>query len=287
VRRNLASYQPYPIVKWVGGKRQLQDSILERIGDNFGTYFEPFFGGGAILFALNPAKAEISDVNQGLVNLYSAIKFSPVEFMDQASQLEKKYNELNDLEKKQEFFYVNRDAYNSTERVGNEQAARFLFLNKSCFNGMYRENSKGLFNVPFGKRAILNLYEAANVNAVSSSLQGVGLNLQSYAETIADAKAGDVVYFDPPYIPLTVTSAFTSYTAEGFGMDAQVELANIFRELDSKGVRVLLSNSSAPVMNELYEGYKLTPLSANRAISAKAPGRAKVTEYLVDSELRA
>jgi DNA adenine methylase len=267
VRRNLAGYKPYPIVKWVGGKRQLQDSILERIGDKFGTYFEPFFGGGAILFALNPQQAEISDVNQGLINLYSAIKFSPVEFMDHASQLEKKYNELNDLDSKQDFFYLNRETYNSIDRVGSEQAARFLFLNKSCFNGMYRENAKGIFNVPFGKRLNLNLYEEENVNAVSNSLQGVGLNLQSYQKTIAEAKSGDVVYFDPPYIPLTVTSAFTSYTAEGFGMDAQVELAKLFRELDSKGVRVLLSNSSAPVMNELYEGYR--------------------TEYLVDSDLRA
>lgn len=275
-----SSAQAQPLVKWAGGKRQLQERLLATFPDFTGTYFEPFLGGAAIFFALNPKKAVLSDVNEGLVNLYKCVQDDYLAVLAEAQKLEKKYNKL-DLDGQSELFYKTRESYNSSERKGLKNAVDFLLLNKAGFNGIYRENSSGGFNVPFGKRSSLVLATASNLELAAKSLQKAKISIQGFEKVESVAKAGDLVYFDPPYVPLSITSAFTSYSKDGFGEAHQVELSRVFRELSEKGVHVALSNSKTPLVEKLYQGFKLHELSATRQISAKNSGRNSVTELLV------
>ncbi|NBS62119.1 MAG: Dam family site-specific DNA-(adenine-N6)-methyltransferase [Microbacteriaceae bacterium] len=272
--------QAQPLVKWAGGKRQLQLRILEIFPDFSGTYFEPFLGGAAIFFALKPEQAVLSDINAGLINLYLNVKKNYIELHNACLKLESEFNNL-DSDAKSEMFYRLRNAYNESERKGLDAAALFLFLNKAGFNGIYRENASGGFNVPFGKKNSINLASLENLEAASQALQSAELNLVGYSQSVSSAQTGDLVYFDPPYVPLSITSAFTSYTKEGFGLTQQEELANTFKELDSRGVKVALSNSKTDVIQDLYKGFNFHELSATRQISAKTSGRSGVIEYLV------
>jgi DNA adenine methylase len=272
--------QAQPLVKWAGGKRQLQERILATFPAFTGTYFEPFLGGAAIFFALNPKKAVLSDVNQGLVNLYKCVQDDYLAVLAEAQKLEKKYNKL-DLDEQSDLFYKTRESYNSSERKGLKNAVDFLLLNKAGFNGIYRENASGGFNVPFGKRSNLVLVTASNLELAAKSLQKARISIQGFEKVVSVAKAGDLVYFDPPYVPLSITSAFTSYSKGGFGEAHQVELSRVFKELSDKGVHVALSNSKTPLVEKLYKGFKHHELSATRQISAKTAGRNSVTELLV------
>ena len=274
--------QAQPLVKWAGGKRQLQERILATFPAFTGTYFEPFLGGAAIFFALNPRKAVLSDVNEGLVNLYKCVQNDYLAVLAEAQKLEKKYNKL-DLDGQSELFYTIRESYNSSERKGLKNAVDFLLLNKAGFNGIYRENASGGFNVPFGKRSNLVLATERNLELVAKSLERAELLNQGFEDVEHTAKSGDLVYFDPPYVPLSITSAFTSYAKGGFGEAHQVELASVFKALSAKGVHVALSNSKTPLVEKLYKGFKLHELSATRQISAKTAGRNSVTELLVTS----
>lgn len=281
---NLDSLIVTPVVKWVGGKRQLQDTLLPILsagmGDFQGSYIEPFIGGGAMFFALKHGNSIISDINSGLINLYESLRSHPEELVATLRNIEQKYNSTP-LEQKRGLYYEFREKYNSESRSGLTQAANFLFLNKTSFNGMYRENKSGHFNVPFGNKVNINLGDTENLLTAASILGNAKIFNHSYIETTKDAKRGDLVYFDPPYVPLTATATFTSYSAEGFGFEKQEELANEFARLDGIGVKVVQSNSSSPLVEELYRNYKLVPVSASRNISAKSTGRKPVTELII------
>lgn len=278
------STAPTPIVKWVGGKRQLQSTLLPLLNKevNWGkaTYFEPFFGGGAMLLALQPKRAHFSDLNVGLVNMYRFVRDEPDEFGRKLREYESKYNVLG-LEEAKHFYLAEREVFNSNPRDGLEMAARFVFLNKAGFNGMYRENSKGGLNIPFGKRPKISLGEQANIDAVSRVLSGVEMHLQDYKKTVENAVEGDVVYFDPPYAPLNATSSFTGYTADGFNGEDQEILRDVALQLTERNVRVVLSNSSAEHIRTLYKDFEVQEITASRAISASAKGRAPVTELIM------
>jgi DNA adenine methylase len=273
-----------PIVKWAGGKTQLLGDILPLIQEGLtedSTYFEPFLGGGAVFFALGHRSSVVSDINVGLINLYSTVAIDLERFWTLCQQLEVRYNSLSDVEQSA-LYYQYRDEYNASERIGIDQALRFLFLNKACFNGLHRENAKGGFNVPWGKRRILSLGNLENLVNASALLAASQVTVRSFAETIDAASKGDVVYFDPPYVPLSVTSSFTSYSWQGFSIADQTGLAETFRTLDRRGVRVVLSNSSAPEVSEtLYPGFNIREVQAKRAVSASTRGRETVTEFLI------
>jgi DNA adenine methylase len=276
--------QGIPILKWVGGKRQLQNALLPVLGKGLvadgAAYFEPFLGGGAMFFALQHPRSVVADVNSGLINVYKMLRAEPQEFIDAAKALEVKYNTL-DPEEQKALYYEVRKNFNMTAREGLEQAVNFLFLNKAGFNGLYRENKSAEYNVPFGSRAIISLGTESNFMAVSESLKTTQILNAPYKQASSAAVQGDLVYFDPPYVPLTVTSHFTSYSSEGFDMRDQVELRDEFVRLDKLGVNVALTNSSAPAVLELYEGYNIAKLEATRNVSAKVGGRAPVIELLV------
>lgn len=279
---------PAPIVKWVGGKRQLQDRILAEFANSSfdaakNTYFEPFFGGGAILFALQPKKAVINDVNSKLVNLYRQVQSNLPELTREARKIESQYNSLApDLDAQLQYFLKRREDFNSGQPNNAEHAALFLFLNKAGFNGMYRENARGDFNIPFGKRAVLNLLDDGNLSSVSELLKEVQILNDDFSKAVEKtAKAGDLVYFDPPYVPLTVTAAFTGYTKEGFDPQMQQNLARIAKQLTERGVNVAISNSSHETVRELYgPDFESFPLMATRMLAAKSSSRAPVTELL-------
>lgn len=279
-------------MKWVGGKRQLQVPILRKIEEVFdrenATYFEPFFGGGAILFALEPKESYVSDINVGLVNLYNQVKDHPEKVKIELQRFETDYNQLNPADQLSYFLKV-RSEFNSKEnelfinRQGISGAASFLFLNKAGFNGMYRENAAGEFNIPFGKRQSVSLFEDSNLESVSNLFRNVDIRVQSYDKTVADAKPGDLIYFDPPYAPLTKTSSFEGYNSSNLGGFDQVALRDLVDDLTAKNVFCLVSNSSAKIIEEIYNGYNMEPLTASRAISASAQGRKAVKEYLIDN----
>lgn len=280
--------KPTPIVKWVGGKRQLQDRILAEFANSTfdsgkNTYFEPFFGGGAILFALQPKKAVINDVNSKLVNLYRQVQGNLAALTSEARKLETEYNSLSpNLDAQLQFYLAKRSVFNTGLPETPEHAALFLFLNKAGFNGMYRENARGDFNIPFGKRATLNLLDDGNLTSVSALLKEVEILNDDFSRAVENtAQAGDLVYFDPPYVPLTVTSAFTGYTKDGFDPEMQQNLASVAKKLTERGVNVAISNSSHETVRELYgSDFESFPLMATRMLAAKTASRAPVTELL-------
>jgi DNA adenine methylase len=287
-----------PFVKWVGGKRQLQERIAEKVPAFSGRYFEPFLGGGAMFFHLNPHQAILSDVNKKLINVYSQIKADWEKVAKICDAINQEFEQsLN----KSNYFYEKRTEFNSPSTEEFRSAALFLFLNKACFNGVYRENSKGHFNVPFGKRDVIQIYEPSNLKAVSLALKDAKLldrpferilpEYFSKDEKNPDAPvAGDLVYLDPPYIPLTKTAAFTSYTNDSFGAQAQRELQERLNdqitELTRRGVGVILSNSSAEETVRIYqsEGGMISdsePVYASRNVSATSGGRKPVKELIL------
>jgi len=272
-----------PLVKWAGGKRQLFTKIVGAFPEFSGTYIEPFFGGGAIFFGLSPRKAVINDVNKGLVNLYRTVQDKSPELLEACKAVEETYNVLS-MEEKSAFYYKVRVRYNENAKEDVSAAVDFIFLNKAGFNGIYRENSSGAFNVPFGKREKLSLLNEGNLAAVKRSLHATEIHDLGFIKLFEKIKPekGDLVYFDPPYVPLSPTASFTSYHESGFGRDEQMQLAKLFRDLAGDGVHVAMSNSSE-VDQSLYAGFQIRPLSASRSISATASGRKPVVEMLVTS----
>lgn len=272
--------KPKPFVKWVGGKRQLLKQFRE-LGfyppDGFdpitNTYFEPFVGGGAVFFDLLPKKAELSDLNKELVITYNVIK----------NDVEGLIKSLKKYKHDKEYFLRIRSQ--RVEKLSDLQiASRFIYLNRTGFNGMYRVNSRGEFNVPFGKYNNPLICDEQNLRRVSKALQKVSIKHQDYKEVLKKAKSGDFIYFDPPYYPVSKTASFTSYTAESFLAKEQVELRDTFIELDKRGCFVMLSNSDTPFINKIYsgiKGVKINKIVAGRAINSKASGRGKITEVLI------
>ncbi len=263
-----------PVVKWAGGKRQLLSELTQRLPNSYNRYFEPFIGGGALFFELVPQGAYISDINPELINLYKVIR-------DDVDAL---ISDLSSHENSPEYYTEIRawDRSESYVNVSNvRKASRFIYLNKTCFNGLYRVNSKGHFNVPFGRYTNPNVLNRDSLYAASDVLQSTQIECANFDNILNYVKEDDFVYFDPPYIPLSETSSFTSYSKEDFGMDKQRELKNVCDKLTSLGVKFMLSNSDTPTSNELYSEYKIEKIYASRFINSKASGRGKITEILV------
>ena len=264
----------YPIVKWVGGKRQLMFELLKNLPKSYNRYFEPFIGGGELFFELQPDNAYISDMNEELINLYFVVRDSVDELV----------HDLNKHEISKEYFLKirNLDRMEKYFKLSNvERASRFIYLNRTCFNGMYRVNSKGEFNVPFGNYKNPRIIDENNLLNCSELLKKTEIKCADFSEIIHKVQKGDFVYFDPPYVPLNETSSFTSYTKDGFDIDMQFKLRDVCDELDSMGVKFMLSNSDTKLVNELYVNYNIKKVFASRQINANANGRGKITEVLV------
>ena len=266
--------ETYPIVKWVGGKRQLMFELLKNMPETYNRYFEPFIGGGALFFELQPQNGYISDMNGELINLYSVVRDDVYELID----------DLNKHEISKEYFLKIRNL-DRTEKYNNvsdiQKASRFIYLNRTCFNGMYRVNSQGQFNVPFGNYKNPRIVDTENLINCSKLLKNTEICCADFSEILNKVQKGDFVYFDPPYVPLNETSSFTSYTKDGFDLDMQFKLREVCDELDSKGVMFMLSNSDTKLVNELYSNYEIKKVFASRAINANGNGRGKITEVLV------
>ncbi len=266
--------ETYPIVKWVGGKRQLMFELLKNMPKSCNRYFEPFIGGGALFFELQPENAYISDMNEELINLYSVVRDNAYELIEDLSKHEvsKEYFlEIRNIDRTEKY----------SELSNIERASRFIYLNRTCFNGMYRVNSQGQFNVPFGHYKNPRIIDENNLLNCSELLKKTEIKCSDFSKILTKVKKGDFVYFDPPYVPLNETSSFTSYTKDGFDIDMQFKLREVCDELDSMGVKFMLSNSDTKLVNELYANYKIKKVFASRQINANADGRGKITEVLV------
>lgn len=265
----------HPFVKWVGGKRQLLPELQKAMPSYYGRYYEPFVGGGALFFSIQPQYGYISDLNEELINLYITIRDDVEALMDSLDQhvvTKEYYIKIRNLDR-------NAAEYKQLSNV--ERASRFIYLNRTCFNGLYRVNSKGEFNVPFGQYRNPRLYERQNLLDCSSVLKTTEIQHADFANILNYVKSGDFVYFDPPYLPLNVTSSFTSYTKEGFDIDMQKRLKEVCDELNDRQVMFMLSNSDTDFINNLYADYSITKVYASRQINSVATKRGKITEVLV------
>lgn len=268
-----------PFVKWAGGKRQIMHEIKKYVPENYDTFYEPFVGGGAVFFELAPKKAVINDYNSELMNVFECIK-DEVKFDKMCTELN--HHEANHSE---EYYYqvrnIDRDVKKYNKLADYKKAARTIYLNKACFNGLYRVNSKNEFNVPFGKKEKVNTYEGQNLGVVHCILNFNDIKLLStdFEEAVKDAKKGDFVYLDPPYD--SDTSTFNDYTENGFNKDEQRRLALLFKELSNRGCYVMLSNHNTILVNELYKDYNIHVISAKRNINSNGKKRGKVEEVII------
>jgi len=283
LHQSLPSSLPRPFLKWAGGKSQLISQYIPYFPQKFATYYEPFLGGGAVFFYLygvarndKPTKkfpAILTDINPELVNVYRCVRDRVEELIELLAQHQERHN--------RDYYYRVRSQFTGTPV---EMAARLIYLNKTCFNGLYRENSKGRFNVPMGQYKNPTICNIELLRLVSDSLQSVEIEVRPF-ETILDfAKtAEDFVYFDPPYHPLSDTSNFTGYSRSSFNEKDQMRLRDTFTELAQRGVKVMLSNSDCPFIHELYQNFRIYKILAARAINSKAERRGKINELLVTS----
>lgn len=266
--------EPRPFLKWAGGKKQILGHILAMVPDKINTYYEPFVGGGAVFFALAVSKrfclASLNDANQELIDCYRAVQKSPKSIV----------NQLRKWSVDESTFYEVR---NKIFGRLTQRAARTIYLNKTGYNGLYRVNKKGQFNVPFGKWAHLpKVVDPANLQACSNILnENVTLSCQDFSEAVLTAGPGDVVYFDPPYVPLSKTSNFRDFTSRGFTSDDQFRLVSCFRKLVDRGVRVIASNSNTEVVRSLYEGFEMREVRAKRCINSKGDQRGPIKELII------
>ena len=268
-----------PFVKWAGGKRQIIDKLKEYVPEEFDIYYEPFVGGGALLFELSPKKAVINDCNKELMNVFECIK--------DEEKFVKMCNELNHYEAShsEEFYFEirnkDRDKAKFKKIVDYKRAARTIYLNKACFNGLYRVNSKNEFNVPFNKKEKITTYDGQNLGIIHSYINFNEVTLLStdFEEAVSAAKKGDFIYFDPPYD--SDAKIFTSYTDSGFDREEQIRLAKVFKELDKKGCYVMLSNHNTILINDLYKDFNIHVIEAKRNINSDGKKRGKVEEVIV------
>lgn len=268
--------EPRPFLKWAGGKRQLLPLILPLIPKNFKRYFEPFVGGGAVFLRLQPACAVINDVNSELINCYEVIARQADELLAAANahpNTSEHYYHIREMDRSAQF----------SQLSAVERAARLLYLNKTCYNGLFRVNSRGEFNVPFGAYKNPVIADPAVILAINTYLNKSDITYRrgDFAAAIADAKLGDFVYFDPPYHPISNTASFTGYSLHGFGGMEQQRLRQTFDQLTERGIKALLSNSDTPYIRELYKNYKIREVHARRAINSIASKRGMVNELLI------
>jgi DNA adenine methylase len=264
---------PKPFVKWAGGKRQLIPILNDNLPKSMGTYYEPFLGGGALLFHIlserNGQKCGVSDLNSDLVLTYTTIRDKANDLIHSLKNHSKNYQKDS-----KSYYYAIRE---SNPRSAVEKTSRLLFLNRTCFNGLYRVNSKGKFNVPLGKYTNPNIVNEENIRSVSHVLQSskVSIKCRDFESVLNDAKKGDLVYFDPPYQPVSDTANFTSYTHKSFTITDLKRLANLCLDLDSKGCKVLLSNSDSQEVAEMFtdKQWKIKKIEANRSINSNSKKR--------------
>lgn len=270
--------RPKPFVKWAGGKRQLLKEFRDLYPTDFGSYYEPFVGGGAVFFDLTVlhgplgGRAVLSDENQELMDCYRAIR----DHVDALVRALRRHR------------YEERYYYDQRERDPDalalvERAARMIYLNRTGFNGLYRVNSKGKFNVPFGRHKNPTICDAPSLIACSAALADVELHQEPFEAVLDRARAGDFVYLDPPYIPLSATANFTAYQRRGFGMANQEKLADVFGRLAERGVEVMLSNSDVPWIHERYARHTIRVIKARRAVNSNGARRGPVGEVVVTS----
>ena len=260
-----------PFVKWAGGKRQMIPQIRERMPEQFNNYYEPFVGGGAVIFELLPENAVINDINRALINAYQMICDHPKEFLQEVNRLDAEM-----WEDGKEYYYSLREHYNDKlmrDEFDVELAALFVFINKHCFNGLYRVNGKGLFNVPYNNSRRSSVDEQS-IMEISEYLRNVTIISGDFEVACEGASAGDFVFIDSPYAPLNPTS-FESYTKEGFDIESHRRLANLFDELTARGCYCMLTNHNTELINELYgnKGYTIDVVSVKRMINSDASNR--------------
>lgn len=269
-----------PFLKWAGGKRQLIPVIKQYVPREYSQYYEPFIGAGAVLFSLQPAESVINDTNSELINCYEVIRDHPDELLDLCVQHEKNnskeyYYELRSQDRRDEFKKLS-----SVER-----AARIIYLNKTCFNGLFRVNSQGQFNVPYGDYVNPTIADPAIIKAVSAFLnqRSVRICQGDFSEVVSTAEKGNFVYFDPPYHPISDTSSFTKYSRNGFDSLEQERLKLLCDNLSDRGCQVLVSNSNAPLIRELYSDfrYEIVEIKASRSINSVGAKRGKIGELLI------
>lgn len=266
-----------PLLKWVGGKRQLMNEIKKRIPQKYNEYYEPFLGGASVLLELKPDIAYVNDINSELINVYNVVKKSPGEL---AENLKFHRNES-------EYFYElrsfdrNKKKY---EKLNNtEKASRIIYLNKTCYNGLYRVNSRGELNAPFGRYKNPQICDEENINSLSEYFNGKQIYFfnKDFEQFLKNCKKDDFVYLDPPYDPISESSSFTGYNAGGFSRHEQIRLRDVCNELNEKGVKFLLSNSSTDFIKDIYSDYIIEEVDAKRNINSKASKRGKIKELLV------
>lgn len=265
-----------PFLKWVGGKRQLMNEIEPLIPSKISTYYEPFIGGGAVLLNQQPKRAIVNDYNSELINVYKMVR----------DHVEELIEDLATHENESEYFYRIRvqDREEGFENLSAlKRASRVIYLNKTCFNGLYRVNSSGEFNTPFGRYKSPNIVNEPVLRAVSRYLQNNDIELLSgdFEDALKGARKGAFVYLDPPYDPVSKSSNFTGYVEGGFGSDQQERLRDVCMKLHQKGVNFLLSNSATPFIKDLYKDFEIIEVGAKRHINSVASKRGEVTEVLV------
>ena len=265
-----------PFLKWAGGKRQLLKEIEKYIPSKISTYYEPFLGGGAVLLSIQPKKAIVNDSNQEIINVYKVIR-------DNVDEL------IEDLKKHKntaEYFYYLRkkdrtSEYNHLSNI--ERASRLIYLNKTCYNGLFRVNSQGEFNTPYGNYKNPNIVNEHVLRPVSNYLNKYDIKFLEgdFENSMKNIRKGSFVYFDPPYMPISDSSSFTGYTLDGFTIDDQIRLKNLCDKLDERGIKFLLSNSTSPIILDLYKDYKIEFVNAKRSINSIGENRGEIKEVLI------
>jgi DNA adenine methylase len=264
-----------PVVKWVGGKTKLLPELLARMPERWNRYYEPFAGGAALFFRVAPERGVLADFNQDLIGLYRAITADVAAVVRGLARHRAKHDEAH--------YYETRTRWNdrTVPWQDAERAATFIYLNKTCFNGLWRVNRAGDFNVPIGRYVDPPICVPDALHAAQAVLARADLRCTDYRTAVADAGKGDFAYFDPPYDPLTPTASFVSYTVNAFGADDQRALADTARALVRRGCRVLLSNSDTPFIRSLYKGFKIDRVKCARAINSNAAKRGEVDEVVI------
>lgn len=269
-----------PLLKWVGGKTQLISELTSILPSKFGSYHEPFLGGGALFFELERPGSFVSDFNPRLVSFYNEVSLDPDALFQVVQNLADEFNSKSDVEKKNHF-YACRDEFNLPNLDPTRTAALFYYLNKTCFNGLFRENSKGEFNVPFGQKKLFPAFDKEQFHAASALLKTATIKHGNYSLVLDAAQPGDLVYFDPPYVPLPGSPSFTAYLSSGFGPSQQQELVDVFQTLSDRGVHVMASNSYTDTVTQLYSRYNIKPIKARRNINSNGNGRGQIDEALI------
>lgn len=267
---------PRPFLKWAGGKARLIQQYIPYFPTYFKTYYEPFLGGGSVFFYLHErqaAKAFLTDINAELITTYRCVRDDVEKLIDLLKE--------HQLQHSKDYYYRIRTTIESSEL---KKAARLIYLNKTCFNGLYRENSKGEFNVPMGRYKKPNICDLSNLRLASVALQSAEIEIRSFEKVLNNASnSEDFVYFDPPYYPVSTTSNFTSYSRYAFNENEQYRLRDVFVELAQRGVKVMLSNSDTSFIRNLYKDFNIHTILARRAINSNAKKRGKINELLVTS----